>query len=77
MWTLACSVVGKYADLKELFYHRARRYMEADYLRGYGEHAISVAHCQTHILLASYEMKMMYFPRAWVNTGSAVRLAQM
>ena len=38
---------------------------------------ISVAHCQTHILLSSYEMKMMYFPRAWVNTGSAIRLAQM
>lgn len=38
---------------------------------------ISVAHCQTHILLACYEMKMMYFPRAWINTGSAVRLAQM
>ncbi|PTB64118.1 N-terminal binuclear Zn cluster-containing protein [Trichoderma citrinoviride] len=25
----------------------------------------------------NYEMKMMYFPRAWINTGSAVRLAQM
>ncbi|EHK40602.1 hypothetical protein TRIATDRAFT_148646 [Trichoderma atroviride IMI 206040] len=25
----------------------------------------------------NYEIKMMYFPRAWINTGSAVRLAQM
>ncbi|KAI0025467.1 fungal-specific transcription factor [Xylariomycetidae sp. FL0641] len=77
IWTLACSVADKYADLKELFYKRARKYMEGDYVRGYGEHMISVAHCQTHVLLASYEFKMMYFPRAWMNSGSAVRLCQM
>ncbi|KAI5463029.1 fungal-specific transcription factor domain-containing protein [Mariannaea sp. PMI_226] len=77
MWTLACTITDKYADLKDLFYRRARKYVEADYIKGYGEHMISVAHCQTHILLSSYEMKMMYFPRAWVNTGSAIRLAQM
>ncbi|KAH8735470.1 fungal-specific transcription factor domain-containing protein [Ilyonectria robusta] len=77
MWTLACTITDKYADLKDLFYRRARKYVEADYIKGYGEHMISIAHCQTHILLSSYEMKMMYFPRAWVNTGSAIRLAQM
>lgn len=77
MWTMACSITDKYADLKDLFYQRARKYVEADYVKGYGEHMISVAHCQTHTILACYEMKMMYFPRAWVNTGSAVRLAQM
>lgn len=77
MWTMACSITDKYSDMKDLFYQRARKYVEADYIKGYGEHMISVAHCQTHILLSSYEMKMMYFPRAWINTGSAVRLAQM
>lgn len=77
MWTLSCSISEKYSDLKDLFYQRARKYVEADYMKGFGEHMISVAHCQTHILLSSYEIKMMYFPRAWINTGSAVRLAQM
>ncbi|KAI1492332.1 fungal-specific transcription factor domain-containing protein [Biscogniauxia mediterranea] len=77
IWTLACSLTEKYGNLKDLFYQRARKYIEADYIKGYGEHLISVAHCQTHILLASYEFKMMYFPRAWMSTGSAVRLAQM
>ncbi|KAH7326673.1 fungal-specific transcription factor domain-containing protein [Stachybotrys elegans] len=77
MWTLACSIADKYSDLKDLFYQRARKYIEADYIKGYGEHMISVAHCQAHALLACYEMRMMYFPRAWINTGSAVRLAQM
>ncbi|KAF6810190.1 binuclear zinc transcription factor [Colletotrichum sojae] len=77
IWTLACSITEKYTDLKDLFYQRARKYVEADYIRGYGEHMISVAHAQTHVLLASYEFKMMYFPRAWMSTGSAVRLCQM
>ncbi|KAI1094164.1 hypothetical protein F5B19DRAFT_482327 [Rostrohypoxylon terebratum] len=77
IWTQACAVADKYADLKDLFYQRARKYVEADYVKGYGEHMISVAHAQTHVLLASYEFKMMYFPRAWMSTGAAVRLCQM
>ncbi|KAI0423914.1 fungal-specific transcription factor domain-containing protein [Xylaria sp. FL1042] len=77
IWTLACSITDKYKDLKDLFYQRARKYVEADAIKGYGEHSITVAHCQAHVLLASYEFKMMYFPRAWMNTGAAVRLSQM
>ncbi|KAI1746799.1 fungal-specific transcription factor [Xylaria castorea] len=77
IWTLACSITDKYKDLKDLFYQRARKYVEADAIKGYGEHSITIAHCQTHVLLASYEFKMMYFPRAWMNTGAAVRLGQM
>lgn len=77
MWTMACSLSEKYRDMRDLFYQRARKYIESDSIKGYGEHIISVAHCQTHVLLASYEIKMMYFPRAWMNTGAAVRSAQM
>ncbi|KAI1776692.1 hypothetical protein F4818DRAFT_440092 [Hypoxylon cercidicola] len=77
IWTQACAITDKYMDLRDLFYQRARKYVEADYVKGYGEHMISVAHAQTHILLASYEFKMMYFPRAWMSTGAAVRLSQM
>jgi hypothetical protein len=77
MWTLAASVSDKYIDLKEHFYQRARKYIELDTLKGYGEHMMSVAHAQAHTLLASYEFKMMYFPRAWMSTGAAIRLCQM
>lgn len=77
MWTSAASVTDKYMDLKEHFYRRARKYMEIDYLKGHGENMISIAHAQTHVLLASYEFKMMYFPRAWMSTGSSIRLCQM
>ncbi|KAL2019245.1 hypothetical protein VTK56DRAFT_9972 [Thermocarpiscus australiensis] len=77
MWTLASSVTDKFQNLKDLFYQRSRKYLESDYIKGYGEHMISVAHAQTHILLAWYELRWMYFPRAWMSTGSAVRLCQM
>ncbi|PQE25859.1 fungal specific transcription factor protein [Rutstroemia sp. NJR-2017a BBW] len=77
MWTLAASVSDKYIDLKEHFYQRSRKYIELDSLKGYGEHMISVAHAQAHTLLASYEFKMMYFPRAWMSTGAAIRLCQI
>ncbi|CAG8950541.1 hypothetical protein HYFRA_00002748 [Hymenoscyphus fraxineus] len=77
MWAAAASVVEKYFDLKDHFYQRARKYVEMDSLKGHGEHMISVANAQTHVLLASYEFKMMYFPRAWVSTGTAIRLCQM
>jgi hypothetical protein len=77
MWTSAASVVEKFMDLKDHFYQRSRKYMEMDYIKGHGEHMISIAHAQTHVLLASYEFKMMYFPRAWMSTGSAIRHCQM
>lgn len=77
MWTLAASVTEKFMDLRDHFYQRARKYVESDYMRGHGEHMISIAHAQTHIILAQYEFKMMYFPRAWMSTGSAIRLCQM
>lgn len=77
MWTLAASTTDKYMDLKEHFYRRSRKYMEMDEMKGHGESMISIAHSQTHTLLASYEFKMMYFPRAWMSTGKGVRLAQM
>ncbi|ESZ97049.1 fungal specific transcription factor domain-containing protein [Sclerotinia borealis F-4128] len=77
MWTLAASISEKYMDFKDHFYRRARKYMEVDALKGFGENIISVSHAQSHILLASYEFKMMYFPRAWMSTGAAIRLCQM
>lgn len=77
MWAHACSITDKYMDLKGHFYQRSRKYSESDEMKGHGENMISIAHAQTHILLAGYEFKSMYFPRAWMSTGKAVRLCQM
>jgi hypothetical protein len=77
MWCLAASVTDKYRDLQHHFYQRARKYAEADEMKGHGEQIISIAMSQCWTLITTYEFKMMYFPRAWMSTGRAIRLAQM
>ena len=77
MWTMACSISPQYASLLETFYARARKYAELDELRGHGESMITLAHAQCWELLATFEFKMMFFPRAWMSCGRATRLSQM
>ncbi len=77
MWTLAASITNKYQDLHEHFYMRARKYTELAEMTGHGEKVHNSWHTQAWILIAIYEFKMMHFPRAWLSTGRAIRLAQM
>ena len=77
MWALAASVTEKFHSYQEIFYHRARRYVEADEIKGHGESIITVGHAQAWNLITAYEFKMMYFPRAWLSTGRSIRMVQM
>ncbi|KAF2088922.1 hypothetical protein K490DRAFT_38482 [Saccharata proteae CBS 121410] len=77
MWCFAASQTEKYSALQEHFYYRARKYAQQDEMKGFGEHTLTLAHCQAWVLIASYEFKCMYFPRAWLSVGRAVRLSQM
>ncbi|RMX72823.1 hypothetical protein D0869_14225 [Hortaea werneckii] len=77
MWASAAAVTDKYQDLQQHFYHRARKYIQQDEMKGHGESMISVAHCQTWVILATYEFKLMYFPRAWMSAGRACRMGLM
>lgn len=77
MWAMAASVSDKYESLQEHFYQRARKYIQQDEMKGHGESMITIAHCQTWVLLATYEFKLMYFPRAWMSAGRACRMTQM
>ncbi|KAL9120152.1 MAG: hypothetical protein Q9187_003294 [Circinaria calcarea] len=77
MWALACTVTEKYLGYREVFYQRARRYAEADEMKGYGESTITVGHAQCWSLISTYELKMLYFPRAWMSAGRSIRLVQM
>lgn len=77
MWANAAAVTDKYEGLQEHFYQRARKYIQQDEMRGHGEGMITIAHAQTWVLLASYEFKMMFFPRAWMSAGRACRMTQM
>jgi hypothetical protein len=77
MWANAAAVTDKYEGLQEHFYQRARKYIQQDEMRGHGETMITIAHAQTWILLATYEFKMMFFPRAWMSSGRGSRMTQM
>lgn len=77
MWCMAASVTDKYDAMTEHFYARARKYLQMDEMKGHGESVITVGVCQAWLLVALYEFKLMYFPRAWLSVGRACRLAQM
>ncbi|KAK6395382.1 hypothetical protein LTR65_000853 [Meristemomyces frigidus] len=77
MWCNAAAVTDKWEGLQEHFYGRARKYIQQDEMKGHGESMITIGHVQTWVLLASYEFKLMYFPRAWMSSGRASRMAQM
>ena len=77
IWCHAASVSDKYSSLHNIFYLRARKYAELDELKGFGECMVTLAHCQTWLLITTYEFRMMLFPRAWLSAGQAARLAAM
>ena len=77
MWCNAASISERYSGHQEILYRRARKYAELDEMRGAGESIVSVGHAQTWSLLATYEFKMMYFPRAWMSVARACRLSLM
>lgn len=62
---------------QDIFYRRARKYIELDEMKGQGEAFVSLAHAQTWTLICAYEFKMKYFPRAWMSVGRASRMALM
>jgi hypothetical protein len=77
VWALAASVSDKYSSCADVFYRRARKYADLDEMKGHGEAIITLAHCQSWILISWYEFKNMYFPRAWQDAGRASSLALM
>ena len=77
MWAFAASTSDKYENLQAIFYQRARKYLEIDEMKGFGQSILTLAHCQAWMLVAMYEFKNMFFPRAWMSTGRAIRLTQM
>lgn len=77
MWTNAAAITDQYMHHQDIFYRRARKYLELDEMKGAGESFVTVAHCQAWSLVSAYEFKMMYFPRAWMSVGRATRMALM
>ncbi|KAI1393550.1 fungal-specific transcription factor domain-containing protein [Hypoxylon trugodes] len=77
IWALAAHGSPKYQVYHEIFYRRARQYIEADEMKGYGEHFITVFHAQAWCVISTYEAKSMLVTRAAMTSSRAVRLVQM
>ena len=77
MWCHAAFITDRYMHRQDIFYRRARKYVELDEMKSRGEVFVSLARAQTWTLICAYEFKMMHFPRAWMSVGRAGRLALM
>ncbi|KAI1085784.1 fungal-specific transcription factor domain-containing protein [Whalleya microplaca] len=77
IWALASNGHPKYASYQDVFYRRARQYVDADEMKGYGEHFITLNHAQTWCIIATNEAKSMMFTRAAMSCARAVRLVEM
>ncbi|KAM0666412.1 hypothetical protein ACQRIU_004267 [Beauveria bassiana] len=77
IWALASHGHVKYDAYSDIFYRRARHYIEADEMRDAGEHFITLNHAQTWVILSTYEAKKMHFTRASMSCSRSVRICQM
>lgn len=77
MWASAAAITDRYKQYQDIFYRRARKYLENDEMRSAGQGIATIAHAQTWTLVGMYEFKMMFFPRAWMSVGRAARMVLM
>lgn len=77
IWALGSLGHAKYDEYADVFYKRARQYLDADEMKGDGEHFITLAHAQACALTATYEARTMLFTRAAMSVARTVRLTQM
>ncbi|KAI2466576.1 hypothetical protein F4781DRAFT_434250 [Annulohypoxylon bovei var. microspora] len=77
IWALAAHGHSKYNTCHDVFYRRSRQYIDADEMKGHGEHFITVAHAQAYCVMATYEAKSMMFTRAAMTCAKGVRLVEM
>ncbi|KXJ97487.1 hypothetical protein Micbo1qcDRAFT_8179 [Microdochium bolleyi] len=77
VWALASNGDLKYHKFHDVFYQRARRYLEADEMKGHGEHFITLAHAQAWCLVATDEARSMLFTRAAMSSARATQLSYM
>ncbi|TVY56061.1 Citrinin biosynthesis transcriptional activator mrl3 [Lachnellula cervina] len=77
IWTVAASMSDEYSCYEDIFYERARRYIQAAEMKGHGEAFVSIYHAQTWGLIGNYEAKKTYFSRSWMSIGRFVRMVHM
>lgn len=77
IWAMASNCDDKYKSYHDVFLQRARQYMEADEVKGYGEHFLTVGHAQAWALIATDEARCMNFMRACMSSARCSKLVMM
>lgn len=77
IWAMAANGNEKYSRYYDIFYRRARQYLDNDELKGYGEHFITLAHAQAWALIGTSEARSMHFTKASMSAARCVRLVEM
>jgi hypothetical protein len=77
IWTVASNGHEKYGAYHDVFYQRARRYLEVDELKGFGEQFITVQHAQAWVLVTTDEARCLLFTRSGMGAARAMRLCEM
>ncbi|KAF4626934.1 hypothetical protein G7Y89_g11226 [Cudoniella acicularis] len=77
IWMMAASLTDKYSSYEDVFYQRARSYLQEAEMKGYGEAFVDLYHAQTWGLIGTYEAKKTYFSRSWMSTGRMTRMCHM
>ncbi|KAK6208046.1 binuclear zinc transcription factor [Colletotrichum tabaci] len=77
VWAMASNGHEKYSQYHDIFYKRARQYADADEMKGFGEHFLTVQHAQAWALIATDEARSLFFTRAAMSSAKCVRLVEM
>lgn len=77
VWSMASNGHEKYSQYHDIFYKRARQYADADEMRGFGEHFLTIQHAQAWALIATDEARSLFFTRAAMSSAKCVRLVEM
>ncbi|GAB1320116.1 Citrinin biosynthesis transcriptional activator ctnR [Madurella fahalii] len=77
VWTTASNGHPKYGRYHDALYRRARHYLEAEELKGHGEHFITLGHAQAWVLVSTDEARCLHFTRASMSSARCIRLTGM
>ncbi|EGD86494.1 hypothetical protein H112_04987 [Trichophyton rubrum D6] len=71
------ALVSGNPSLEEACYHRARRELELSDMGGPGSQFFKIETLQASLLIALYEFRRSYLPRAWISHARCTRLVQL
>ncbi|MCJ1377551.1 hypothetical protein MMC17_000646 [Xylographa soralifera] len=77
LWTHGAMCCNKHVSEEEMCYRNTRSLLEQAEMKDEGASFLTIEALQASLLIAMYEIKRMFFSRAWISVGRAIRLAQM